>query len=48
LKTAVLGGAGIATSAAVPVFMSLNAAQFGLNLAAQPTRKIPFAPKYSF
>jgi Carboxypeptidase regulatory-like domain len=41
-------GAGIATSAAVPVFMNLNAAQFGLNNAAQPTRKIQFALKYSF
>jgi hypothetical protein len=41
-------GAGIATSAAVPVFMNLNAAQFGLNNAAQPTRKVQFALKYSF
>jgi hypothetical protein len=41
-------GAGIPISAAVPVFMNLNAAQFGQNLAAQPTRKIQFALRYIF
>jgi hypothetical protein len=30
------------------VFMNLNAAQFGQNLAAQPTRKIQFALRYIF
>jgi len=41
-------GTAMPGSLAVPNFESISSNQFGLNLAAQPTRKIQFALKYTF
>lgn len=42
------GSTAMPGSLAVPNFDSISSNQFGLNLAAEPTRKIQFALKYTF